>query len=664
MLEQYIITYGIGFYFACLILSGGLALIIKSFEKSTWLFVISNIIGFVSGIFYFVFFAGQKIVLFNFDSFLEFHPQITFLSAIFFTITSGIAALVGIYSVRYLKLYRETYNPKILQCLMSFFVLGMQGVLVSNNSFGFLFFWEVMSIVSFFLVFSDKTDASVKAAFLYFIMTHLGASAILGGFLILGEGSIFFDLNNIRSASQNLSPNLLGLAFMLFIFGFGSKAGLVPFHVWLPEAHPQAPSNISALMSGLMLKIAVYGFILVTLSIHTFPVWAGMTVLFLGLLSGLVGALNAVTKKDIKTAFAYSSIENMGIIFTMLGLGIYLLEMDPNSLIAYSLIAFAIMHAISHAFFKTALFLSSGVIINRTHEKSLNRMGGIAKLMPVFAGAFLLVILGSLPIPPFGTFYGEWGLIQNIIILMHKNISTPDTVALLLLVLALVGLIGGLAVFAMIKIFGLSMLGLPHNQAIEKRPEKTDSLLIIPIFILGGSVLLLGFFATPILSELTIQLQNFTTINPGDYLQKNDNYSFWISLAIALVAVFIYVVDKIFFGHKKERRYKTWDCGQSIDVTMQYSATAFMAPIRFFFLTFVGREKKIEASPVVASNPWIKKYSFKLYIKSVWSDALYEPVAKGLFIMAEKMRFVQNGRIQYYVLFLLLALIFTLIFAL
>jgi len=662
MSEQYII-YGVGVYLSGLIISGLIALVNKSFVRATWLFIFSNLIGFISGVLYYIFFAGEKIILLQSDWFLQFSPQITTLSAIFFLITSGISALVGIYSVRYLFLYKKSYSPNLTQSLMSFFVLGMQGVLLASNSFSFLFFWEVMSITSFFLVLSDRTKESVKAAFLYFIMTHLGASAILGGFLILGKGSIFFDLNNINSASQNLSPAMLGLAFSLFIFGFGSKAGLVPFHVWLPEAHPQAPSNISALMSGLMLKIAIYGFILVTLGFANVPVWAGLAVLFLGLLSAIVGVLNALTKRDIKTALAYSSIENMGIIFTMLGLSIYLLSNDSYQLIAYSIIAFAILHIISHALFKTALFLSSGIIINRVHNKSLDRMGGIAKMMPIFAGAFLLVILSSLPLPPFGTFYGEWGLIQNIISLLRSATSDPSIIALLLLVLAVVGLVSGLAIFAMIKIFSLSMLGLPHNEEMERRDEKKDYLLIAPIFILGVGVILVGAFASAIVSGLTAQLENFRTAEIASTSVINIS-SLAIVLGIIVLGIFIYLVNKLFFNYKKERYYQTWDCGQPIDATMQYSATAFAAPIRFFFTPFVGREISIKSEAVVKTNPWIRKYYFKLFIKPVWTDTFYDPIAKGIFLLAQKMRFVQNGRIQYYILFLLFALICTLIFAL
>lgn len=661
------IVFGVTFYFLSLLFSGVFAIVGRSFVKATWLFVFSNVIGFLFSAIYFFEFFGQNIILARFDWFLQFTPQLTPLSAIFFLIVSGVSAVVGVYSVRYLTLYEDLYSPRIIQFLMSFFVLGMQGVLIANNTFSFMFFWEIMSITSFFLVFSDRSQQSISAAFLYFIMTHLGASAILGGFLILGGGSFFFDLENIRSASQELSPTALSCAFLLFTFGFGSKAGLVPFHVWLPEAHPQAPSNISALMSGLMLKIAVYGFITIMLTMANVPAWAGLIVLFLGLLSSVVGVLYAVVERDMKRAFAYSSIENMGIIFVMLGMAIYLLAQDSYvnaHMIAYSIVAFAILHAISHALFKTALFLSSGVVINRVHTKSLDAMGGIAKMMPFFAFGFLMVILSSLPIPPFSTFFGEWGFIQNIIIAMREMIGETGALVLFLVILTISGMVSGLAIFAMVRIFSISMLGLPHHLDMESRDEKEDHLLIFPIVFLGLVVFALGFFAQTILNSLFVSVYTMANYVHMVSYENLHTSSYFIGSVIILFFMAMYMLKKVISFNQKEREYHTWDCGQPINATMQYSATAFAAPIRFFFLTFIGRNKIMQSKPIIESNPWIREHIFTLSIRSKWSDILYVPIAKFLLFFAEKIRFVQGGRIQYYILFLLFALIFTLIFTL
>ena len=525
-----------------------------------------------------------------------------------------------------------------------------------------------MSITSFFLVMADRKTESIRAAFLYFIMNHLGASSILGGFLILSGGSIFFDFSNIAFASANLAPALSSLAFVLFLFGFGSKAGLVPFHVWLPEAHPEAPSNISALMSGLMLKVAVFGFIKIVFALVGLPIWAGLVVIVLGLLSAIVGVLYAVIERDMKRAFAYSSIENMGIIFAILGIALYIIAQSSNSSvgsISNILVVFAIFHAINHAFFKTALFLSSGIIINRFHSKRLEVMGGLAKFMPFFSFAFLLAILASAPLPPFGTFYGEWGLIQNAISLLHNATLNPTVMLVILGSVALLGLVSGLAVFAMVKIFGISMLGLARDEHVDRRSEKMDYYLSVPVLILGSGVLLLGIFAKSIIGWLNGHGNILATSSNEKIIAVTSNLS---SVMIFLLPIFFlalaYGLYKFFIDKPNEREYQTWDCGQPINETMEYSATAFSAPIRFFFLHLLGRDKVLKSVPIMESNPWIRKYAFSLAFTSVWKNKLYEPIASILNVLAPRAKVIQSGRIQYYLLFVLGTLIVTLIIVL
>lgn len=661
------IAYGIFAYFLGLFFSGCLSLFGGQWKKSIQLFVISNLVGFLIGVAYLFSFPTKQLVLANVNWFFQFSPSLNLLSAIFFVLISGVSAVVGVYGMRYLELYKETYDPALTQFLIVLFVFGMQGVLFANNTFAFMLLWETMSIASFFLVFADRQEKSLKAAFLYFVMTHLGASAILGGFLILGNGSILFELSSIPSASQSLSPALAGLSFLLFLFGFGSKAGLVPFHIWLPEAHPEAPSNVSALMSGLMLKVAVYGFIKVAFAFVGLPSWAGLCVIVLGLLSAVVGVIHAVVERDMKRTFAFSSIENMGIIFTMMGSSLYLLSQSSEvGVLAISniILVFAIIHSASHAFFKTGLFLSSGIVINRFHSRSLEFMGGLAKVMPIFSFAFLLVILASLPLPPFGTFYGEWGFIQNIIAFLRSSDVKTEVAIVLIVALSISGLVSGLAVFAMIKTFGISMLGLPRKKHLESQSEQTDLLLILPVMALAFGVLLLGIFAKGIIAFLNINADILT----GNFVGK----SYVVTNELSSVAVFaipvillgiIYLIYGYFVseGEGAERKYQTWDCGQPIDQTMEYSATAFSAPIRFFFLQLIKRDKKLQSAPVVETNPWIRQYSFSLSFNSIWKDRLYQPVILAIRFLAEKVKVIQGGRIQYYLLFVLGTLIVALI---
>jgi hydrogenase-4 component B len=659
------IAYGIFAYLLGLIFAAGFALLGGQWKKSVQLFILSNLIGFLTGAFYLFNFPTEEIILLKAAWFFQFSPVLNLLSAIFFTLISMVAGLVGVYSLRYLELYSETYSPTLTQFLIVVFIFGMQGVLLANNTFSFLAFWEVMSIASFFLVFADRQEKSLKAAFLYFVMTHLGASAILGGFLILGNGSLLFNLADIGSVSQGLPEASLALAFLLFLFGFGSKAGLVPFHVWLPEAHPQAPSNVSALMSGLMLKVAVYGFIRVAFALMGLPSWAGLAVIVLGLLSSIVGVIHAVIERDLKRTFAFSSIENLGIIFTMLGTALYLLAQssEPGIIaIANIILVFAIIHVASHAFFKTALFLSSGFVINRFHSGNLEFMGGLAKIAPFFSFAFLLAIIGSLPLPPFGTFYGEWGFIQNIVAFLHSSELKTEVAIVLIIVLSISGLVSGLAVFAMIKTFGISMLGLPRQKKLEKLSEKADWLLTFPILILALGVLFLGIFAKGLINFLNGNAQLLTGKVVGESLVVTSQLSSMVVFIFPVILTAIaYLVYGYFVKDNPERKYQTWDCGQPINETMEYSATAFSSPIRFFFLPLIKRHKRFESQPVAQTNGWIRKYSFALSFDSIWRQRLYQPIVATLNFFAEKIKVIQGGRIQYYLLFVLGTLIGALI---
>jgi len=234
----------------------------------------------------------------------------------------------------------------------------------------------------------------------------------------------------------------------------------------------------------------------------------------------------------------------------------------------------------------------------------------------------------------------------------------------LVVILSAVALISGLAIFAMIRIFGISMLGLPHNAHMEKRKESADYFLTIPILILAGGTIVFGFLAKFIITNTADFIQSISSSVSGKLSFSMNVSSLWISGVIILSGLSVYIFQKILLKNKKERSYHTWDCGQSIDATMEYSATAFCAPIRFFFLTFIGRKKIMQSEPIIETNPWIRKYTFSLSIRSKWRNFLYSPIEKGLVLLARKLCIIQNGHIQYYILFLLFALTITLIFAL
>jgi NADH:ubiquinone oxidoreductase subunit 5 (subunit L)/multisubunit Na+/H+ antiporter MnhA subunit len=291
-------------------------------------------------------------------------------------------------------------------------------------------------------------------------------------------------------------------------------------------------------------------------------------------------------------------------------------------------------------------------------------MGGLAKLMPIFSVAFLLAILASMPIAPFGTFFGEWGFIQNIVNLLHGATLDVTVLIVMLVTLALIALISALAVFAMVRIFGISMLGLARSKHVETRDEKDDYLLTIPVMTLGALVLMLGIFAKPMIVWLAGNINSLTISANSEVAFLGKLSSVGMAVVLLAILVLTYAAKKLFVKNESERKYHTWDCGQSIDSTMQYSATAFSGPIRFFFLYLLKREKFLKSQAVVDTNPWIRTYAFKMSFRSVWREKLYQPVVEILNFFAERVKVIQGGRIQYYLLFVLGTLIVTLIIVL
>ena len=589
------------------------------------------------------------------------------LSAIFFLIVTSISFLTSLYAIPYLRRYREIYHLPSLNLLTALFIFGMQGVVLAGNVIGFMFAWEMMSIASFFLVMADREKTSIQAALLYFVMTHLGAGAILAGFFILTGGNIFIDLPSIGMWAQNLSSGSLVLAFILFLFGFGSKAGLVPFHAWLPEAHPQAPSHISALMSGVMLKMAVYGFLrVVFIFLPSFGTAFGITILSLGLLSAVFGVLYAVIDRDIKRTLAFSSIENIGLIFTFIGLG-FLAFAQGSGLLGNILFVVAIFHSLIHAIFKSGLFLTAGVVVSEVHTRNLEAMGGLAKRMPFVSGIFCALALGAAALPPFGAFYSEWMGIQAIVgslsgaSILLQAASTVTLVA--------IAFVGGMAVFAMVKLFAIANLGEPRTtQAAHAKEVKG----LMGFSLLASTVLFLlaGLFAPFLLKLIGAEpLTGLTGLFPSLLLPTSTTSSdsmiqpLLIFFLLMVCLFFVFLLRRVLSDRKQERLYHTWDCGQPIDASMEYTATAFSGPIRFFFRWLLRTKKTVVAVPVIETNPWIASRQLTLNLRSVWMDYLYEPIGRGCIWIASRVKYIQSGSIQFYLLLIFVALILTLIIA-
>ncbi|MDD2702876.1 MAG: proton-conducting transporter membrane subunit [Candidatus Omnitrophica bacterium] len=331
------------------------------------------------------------------------------LSLFFLFVILLVSAPSAVYSFGYLKGGYSSGKITLSWLLLFVFVLSMALLVTVGNAFIFLIVWEIMSLVSYFLVVFDSThEKSIQAGMIYIIMTHIGTAFLAAAFMLLYSHSGSFDFLVMRTACRAMPFQMKNIIFLLFLIGFGTKAGIVPLHVWLPYAHPQAPSHISSIMSGVMIKTAIYGIIRFVIFILGVDVlWWGAAILILALVSCLVGVIYALMEQDIKRLLAYSSVENIGIILLGVGLSMVFLSVRLYSLAVFSLIA-GLYHLVNHAIFKGLLFLCAGSVYKAAKTRDMEKLGGLIKKMPQTAACFLLGAMAVSAIPPLNGFVSEW----------------------------------------------------------------------------------------------------------------------------------------------------------------------------------------------------------------------------------------------------------------
>lgn len=588
---------------------------------------------------------------------------VTPLSAFFLGIVFLGVLLTSWYAMGYLPHYRETYSLAWLDAASGVFIFGMLATLMAGQPFAFLLAWEVMSVSAYFLIIADGSPESLSAGLRYILMAQLGFLCLLAGFMLLAGGSALVSWAAVASAASALPHTVQAIAFFLLLAGFGSKAGLVPLHQWLPFAHPQAPSHSSALLSGVMLKVALYGFILSTSLFVTIPLSWSLVVIVVGLVSAFFGVLHAVVENDAKRMLAWSSIENMGLLFAGTGFVLALphLSTDPAiTALAAVLAGFVALHALNHSLFKSGLFMATGAVVLKTHTRELDRLGGLAGKWPLFSGVFLVLALSAAALPPTGTFFGEWLLLQS---LAAGFASTTPLVALgFALALASVALVGGLAIFAFMKLFSVAFLGRARTVSAEDVPAMPRALTYPPLVsaVLVGTS---GLFAFPFLANLGTAplsgLLSTRTVTSGASMNP------WLVIGVLVCTVVVVFVARRVLSVRREIRVTgTWDCGTPLTPRMQYTATGFSAPIRFFFRSFVLARKELVVLPVVATNPWIAERKLTWGTDSFWEVWLYRPVAQAALSLSYGVRRIQNGAVQFYLLLVLIALVSVILFAL
>src|SRR5579863_5357456 len=431
---------------------------------------------------------------------LPMHLRRDALASFFLVLLGATSAGISVFAAGYFR--RGAGTAPGLMCLQYHLFLASMGfVLLADDAYAFMVAWETMALSSYFLVTTQHGLPEIRSAgFLYLLIAHVGALAILLSFGVMQGGSWQFTFDAMRGA--HLTPCWAAIAFLLAVFGFGAKAGLVPLHVWLPEAHPAAPSPVSALMSGIMLETALYGLIRVSFDLlGQPPLWYwGLLPLTFGLFSALYGVVFAAAQTDMKRLLAYSSIENIGIMCTGLGLAIVFAGVGMRAAAALTLIA-VMYHALNHAFMKSLLFLGTGAVLHATGERNLGRLGGLIHRMPWVAWLTLIGALAIAGLPPLNGFVSEWLLLQSFLF----SYKVPHAFINMLLPLgaALLALAAALAGYVMVKFFGVIFLGQPREAALQEAHDAGFAERLGLAWLALGCVLL-GFFPTTVISYFSI----------------------------------------------------------------------------------------------------------------------------------------------------------------
>ena len=508
------------------------------------------------------------------------------------------------------------------------FVLSMIGVVLSNEVLPFLFFWELMSLTSWQLILTEPQKENIKAASFYFFMTHFGFVFILLFFLLLSGDSLFTDFNAFKEIANNFKyPSLL---FFLMTIGFLSKAGAVPLHVWLPYAHPAAPSPVSALMSGVMLKVAIYAFLKFLFIFNSWPIEWGVIILVIGAMSSLVGVLYALSEHDIKALLANHSVENIGIILIAFGVGMIFMTLNLPTISAFAFIA-GVYHTFNHMSFKGLLFMSAGSVLYETHTKNIEKYGGLIKNMPITAFMFLIAAISISALPPTNGFLSEWMIFQSML-----SSNGIDNLALKLsfpFAIFALALTGGLAIACFVKAFGITFLGL-HRSTNAKHAKEINKLMQIGQILMGIVVVSLMLFLPFIIKLInsSLPIENiYSKIFPSVWTMhsiSNNGAVSPIYLLIALIIISALILIYYKSLNIKERIYHTWACGYNTNAKSQYSATGFAGPIRRFFAWLYRPEVHTHTQTLAGHKTKFSSSMYEVHVKPLFEKSLYDGTKK------------------------------------
>ncbi|MGQ3685320.1 MAG: proton-conducting transporter transmembrane domain-containing protein [Candidatus Loosdrechtia sp.] len=619
---------------------------------------------------------NQSAIRFNFPlhhAIIEYNFFIDSLSAIFILVISVISFIASIYSLGYTKLYVNKRDTRFLGFNFNFFLLSMILVITANNALVFMIVWELMTLVSFFLViFEYENPLHRKAGFVYLFMSYICAIFISVAFFIMfSYVNIWtFDFDSFRYAGDIMPAISKNIVFFLVLIGFGIKAGIFPLHLWLPLAHPAAPGNVSMVMSGVMIKTAIYGFIRFYFEFLTpCPPWWGIIVLTIGATSAILGILYALMEKDIKTLLAYSSVENIGIILISIGLSMIFKSYNLTALSSLALVA-GLYHMLNHAVFKSLLFGCAGNIYYSTHTKNIEQLGGLIKRLQITAPLFLVGALAISAIPPLNGFMSEWLVFQSLL----NGFDIPSVIVKVLTAIcgATVALTGALVATCFVKAFGISFLALPRSEHAQHAKE-VPVIMYVSMGLLAGLCVLMGLFPAKIMmviNHVNIDLLDVNiarAIISYDWLQTDTlqtNFSVVSTksasvFGLMLLAITVGAMTLINLSFTK-KLYETWTCGISPEPRFGYTATAFTKPFRIIFSNLYRPRLEIKTTYSVFRY-FVKSILYVSEITPIFEKYFYAPLSRYVLGISNKVRWIHIGSVHIYLIYIFITLLISLL---
>ncbi len=569
------------------------------------------------------------------------------LSLFFLILIVAVIIPIGIYSIGYLKEYSEKYSVRYIYFMTFIFIISMIGVILSRTSIAFMFFWELMSASSFFLVIIEyDKQKTIKAGIMYFIMTHISGLLLMlmFGFIFKYTGTFVF--SQITNLHQALDEKQMAVIFILALAGFGAKSGLVPLHPWLPKAHPAAPSNISAMMSGVMLKIGVYGFLRIFM---LFPGKLPMAVYAIVMLTGAITAifsiLNALVQDDIKRLLAYSSSENIGIIFGTIGLSMFFHYLEMSTAAGFVLTA-ALLHSLNHAVFKSLLFLTAGAVNSAASSKNMHDLGGLYSKMKFTAICAFVGTAAISAIPPLNGFASEFMILTSFM----KDIDVVKT-DYMVFVIVTCGIAfaaaGAGSMYVAVKNFGITFLGV-HRGNREIDSSKITSSMKLGMGIL--SVYTIGFgVAAPWIVKILYRVS-------GAVLGFKETSTLYIGYDITIFATILLICVGILYfffraskDHDEIEISDTWGCGfNRLKPNMQYSSGGYSQPAMKVFGWVTGYSKEIRKSN--------ETFHISQKVKDLIEFHIYNRIIEVTSIIAKQVSIIQHGRIQTCIVYIFVSL--------